>query len=122
LQAVISFGASLLGALLGRKKLSVTNVTRAGTAARGVGRSMKEAGDVAHAQENVKALQEQQAALETEFQAETDALASRIDPASEELETVVVKPKKTNITVRLVALTWAPHWQDAAGKLTMGWQ
>lgn len=121
-QTLLSFGATLIGALLGRKTLSAGNIAKATTAARGVGRSMKESSDVARAQENVHALEEQLAALESEFQAATAALADRIDPATEEFESITIKPKKTNITVNLVALTWAPYAQDPAGKLVSAWE
>jgi hypothetical protein len=40
-----------------------------------------------------------------------------VSPATETFDTVTVKPKKTNITVRLVALSWAPHWQDSEGNV-----
>ncbi len=42
LQTAVSVGAAVLGALFGRKTVSVGNLGRATTAARGVGRSMKE--------------------------------------------------------------------------------
>ncbi len=49
LQTAISFGATLLGAFMGRKAVSATTLGRATTAARGVGRTMKEAEDVKRA-------------------------------------------------------------------------
>ena len=75
---------------------------------------MKESEDVGRAQENVEALKQQLADLEAQIETEVADLAARIDPADRELEPLALKPKKTNITVRLVALTWAPHLQDAA--------
>ena len=47
LQAAVSIGATLVGALFGRKAISVGTLGRATTAARGMSRTMKEAGDVA---------------------------------------------------------------------------
>jgi hypothetical protein len=110
--AVISFGATVLGAILSRKKISVTNLGKATTAARGAGRAMKEASDVARAREDVAALQGQLADLEAKFQEELQALDTKIDPLSEELETVDIKPKKTDVKVGLVALAWAPYWRQ----------
>ena len=49
------------------------------------------------------------------------ALEAKTDPLTERLETVVVKPKKTNITLRLVALVWVPQWQNPQGKTTPAW-
>jgi hypothetical protein len=45
LQTAISFGATMLGAFLGRKKLSASNIGKATTTARGVGRSVKKSQD-----------------------------------------------------------------------------
>jgi hypothetical protein len=122
LQTAISFGATLLGAFMGRKTLSASNIGRATTAVRGVSRSMKESQDVARAGETVEALQQQLADLEAQFQSETQALESSIDPMTERFENITVKPKKTNISITLVALAWAPHWQDSSGRLTAAWE
>ena len=122
LQTAISFGATLLGAFMGRKTLSASNIGRATTAARGVSRSMKESQDVARAGETVEALNQQLTDLEAQFQSETQALESSINPMIEKLESITVKPKKTNISVALVALAWAPHWQDSGGQLTAAWE
>ena len=64
---------------------------------------MKETGDVSRAQDTVESLREQYAELEAEFTAESTQLAARIDPLTEPLETVTLRPKKTNITPKLVA-------------------
>ncbi|MGH9428104.1 MAG: ATP-binding protein, partial [Terriglobia bacterium] len=80
MQAAISVGASILGAFLGRKTISATNIGRATTAIRGAGRAIKESKDVVQAEENVSALQQQLADLEAQFKTETDALAAATDP------------------------------------------
>ncbi len=122
LQTAISFGATLLAAFLGRKAISATTLGKATTAARGVGRSIKEAHDVARAEENIEAIRKQLADLEMQFQKETDILLSKIDPLTEPLETIALRPSKTNIVVRLVALAWVPHWVDQDGRRTPAWQ
>jgi hypothetical protein len=122
MQAAISVGASILGAFLGRKTVSATNIGRATTAIRGAGRAIKESKDVGQAEENVSALQQQLADLEAQFKTETDVLVAATDPLNEKLETVSLKPTKANIAVKLVALAWTPHWQDAGGRLTSAWQ
>jgi hypothetical protein len=106
LQTAVSVGTALLGAFLGRKTLSMATLNRAATAARAAGRYRKEAGDVERAGETVEAVQKQIDDLNAAFKAHVDGLQSKVDPASEPLETVTVRPKKTNITVRLVALGW----------------
>lgn len=121
-QAAISVGASILGAFLGRKTISASNIGRATTAVRSAGRVMKESQDVGAAEENVAALQQQLADLEAQFKSESDALSAATDPLNEKLETISIKPTKANIAVKLVALVWTPHWRDAAGQLTQAWQ
>ena len=37
------------------------------------------------------------------------------------LETVIVRPKKSGVTVALVALVWAPHWRTRDGQTTAAW-
>ena len=120
-QAAISVGASILGAFLGRKTISASNIGRATTAIRSAGRVMKESQDVGAAEENVAALQQQLADLEAQFKSESDALAAATDPLNEKLETISIKPTKANIAVKLVALAWAPHWRDTKGTLTAAW-
>ena len=121
MQAAISVGASILGAFLGRKTISATNIGRATTAIRGAGRAIKESGDVGQAEENVSALQQQLADLEAQFKTETDSLAAATDPLNEKLETLSFKPTKANIAVRLVALAWAPHWRASGGATVPAW-
>jgi hypothetical protein len=122
LQTAISFGTTLLGAFLGRKAISTATIGRATTAARGVGRAMKEREDVGRATETVEALQQQLADLEAGFKVEAETLTAKIDPLTETLETVVVRPKKADVSVRFIALAWMPHWQDAQGKTTPAWK
>jgi hypothetical protein len=111
-----------LGAFLGRKTVSATTLGKAATAARGVGRSIKEANDVARAQENVEAIRRQLVDLEAQFEAEVNTLVAKIDPLTEPLETIALRPAKANIDVRLVALAWAPHWLDRDGRRTPAWR
>ena len=122
LQAAISVGATILGAFLGRKTISATTIGKATTAIRGAGRAIKESQDVGQAQENMNALQQQLAALEAQFKTETDELIASINPLTEKLETVSLKPTKTNIAVKLVALAWTPHWQDTKGVSSPAWR
>ena len=107
-QSVVSIGSSVLGALLGRKVLSSTNVGRASTVARGLGRAQKEAEDVKRAEANVQAYQGQLTELEAELQAEIAALEATGDASTDPLDALAVTPKKSQITVGQVALLWVP--------------
>jgi hypothetical protein len=112
-QTVISVGATILGAFLGRKTISRGTVGKATTAARGVGRSVKESEDVDRAEENVAAIKGQLDALEQQLQSEIAEIDADINKAADELETVPLKPKKSDITIRTVALAWSPYWKTA---------
>jgi hypothetical protein len=105
MQTAISFGATLVGALLGRRITSGT-IGRATTAARGVGRAQKEAQDVARAEETIAAIEEDRARLDQELRADADAIESQTGTATTTLERVVIKPKKASVRVKLVALVW----------------
>jgi hypothetical protein len=108
LQTAISVGATVLGALFGRKAISATTLGRATTAARTAGRTMKQAGDVGRAKETAEAVQQQIQDLDAQLQSELAAEQAAADPATEKLETVSLRPKKSDITVRRVALVWIP--------------
>ena len=121
-QTAISVGAAVLGAFLGRKAISATTIGRATTAARGAGRTAQQAGDIARAKETAGAIRQQIADLEGELQSEIDESVSASDPVTEKLEPITVRPKKTDVAVRLTALVWLPHWKDDTGNLTPAWE
>ncbi len=107
-QTMLSFGAAAIGALLGRKALSTGTLGRATTAARGVGRSMKEAEDVKRASENVDALREQLKQLDDQVAEETKQIAAAFD-APVEVERVPLTPKRGQVSVQFVTLGWDPR-------------
>ena len=122
MQTAISFGATLLSSFMGRKAVSISSLGRATTAVRGVGRTMKEAKDVDRAEETVEAVSQQLADLDAQFKAETEAVEKSSDPQTEQLETISLKPKKANISVKLLTLAWAPYWHDVQGQAVPAWE
>lgn len=120
-QTALSFGSTLLGAFTGRKIASASNINKAASALKGVGRSAQQQSDVARAKETVETYKKQLQDLTTEFEQEADNLAARIDSATESLEPVQIKPKKADIDVRLVALAWAPYRANPQGEPTPAW-
>ncbi len=121
-QTAISFGATVLSAFLGRKAISGTSMGKATTAIRGLSRSMKEKQDVDRATENVEALTEKLADLETEFKNEVEALGTRWNLEKEVFENVTIRPKKSDIKIGLVGLGWVPFWSDAQGSRIPAWE
>jgi hypothetical protein len=121
LQTALSVGATILGAFMGRKTISATTIGKASTALGKAGRTMKDMKDVGMAQDNVSVLQQQLADLEAQFRVETDSLTGS-DPQTEPLETVPLRPNKKDISVKLVALAWLPHWRDSTDNLLPAYQ
>lgn len=121
LQTVMSFGATILSAILGRKATSLSSMDRAATAARGAGRILKESKDVHRAEENVQELQRQLEELQSLIHEETRAVSAAIDPLNEELKPVAIRPRKSDIAISFVALAWTPYWQDSRGRFLAAW-
>lgn len=118
LQATISIGSTLLGALLGRKATSYRNIGRATTAMRGVGRAASQRGDITRAQEELNAQLQKLEQLEAEFKEAVKAFEVAFDPLALQLEEVQIRPKKSDIVQREFGLGWTP-WRitpDAASE------
>lgn len=118
LESAVSVGTSLLGAMFGRKKISVSNVTRAGTALKSVGRAAGERTDIKQAEETLADLQSQQAQLEQSFRDECGAIETKMSPTQIALESAEVAGRKTDVSIELLALVWAPYAVDSAGLAT----
>jgi hypothetical protein len=82
---------------------------------------MDEAGDVKRAEQTLEAVKQQRADLEAEFQSELDGLEGRSDPTTEQLEQVLIRPRKSDINVDALGLVWMPYWQEDSGALTGAW-
>ena len=108
LQTAVSIGATMLGALMGRRAATLSTLGRATTAARGIGRSVKESQDVAAARQRLDEANQEVAALEAELQKQVDAMGGGAAPASVSIETVEIKPKRGGVEVQIVALAWQP--------------
>ncbi len=102
----VSIGSAIFGALFGKSTRTAGNVGRAATAGRGASRALREAGDVDRAQATLATREHDLAQLDAAIQADVDALDTAMDPLKEPLDTVVLRPRKTNVTVRFVTLAW----------------
>ncbi len=116
-QAALNLGATLLGAFMGRKKLSAGTIGRASTTMRSGVRTAKEKADIAAAEENLDALRLQKEALEGEFAAEVQTLEGSADPTRQAVEPAPLKPRKADVRVRLVALVWFPCRNGPDGRV-----
>ncbi|MFL6576365.1 MAG: ATP-binding protein [Povalibacter sp.] len=108
METAINIGTSILGAFLGRKKISVTNASRIGTAARGAGRLGRDSEDVTRANEGLDVLKQRHEELEGEFNAESARVQAEYEPAAAVIDRVSIKPRKSDIEVTQIALVWMP--------------
>jgi hypothetical protein len=111
----LSVGASLLGALLGRKALSQSSVGRAASAAKSASRIGKERDDVARADESFEALQQRRRELQQQFEVDSAAIERVLESANVELRRVELSPRKADIAIGEIALVWTPWRRSEDG-------
>jgi len=116
----LSFGSTLLGAFTGRKSLSGT-ISKATTAARKAGRAHGRRRRCLTRQRHCRSVHSNSLIYRHNLKPSLLPLAEKVDPLTEALETVTIKPKKTDIIVQLVSLAWAPYWQDEQGNTSPAW-
>jgi hypothetical protein len=107
MSSALSVGGSLLGALFGGGRRGSV-FSKASTAARSVGRTARERTDVAHAEADLEAVQQQHAALEAGLAEEVAALESRLDASAIPIESAAIKVRKSDTEVADVTLVWRP--------------
>ena len=117
----IALGTAVLGAFLGRKRVTATSTRQVGTAARRAGRIGKQAGDVGRAREIVTSVKQQLEELSEEFDEEVANIESAMDAQSEELETIAIRAQSSDIRIELFGIAWAPYYQQSGGELTAAW-
>jgi hypothetical protein len=108
MEAGLSIGASILGALFGNKLASRSNVASAASAMRGVGRASKEKSDIAKAEEDREAVHAQLAKLEVELKERLAQVQGEYDATHGAVEKVSVAPRKADILVESLCLCWEP--------------
>ncbi len=107
-QTAISIGATVVGALFGRKLGSLGNLGRATTAMRGAGRAARERGDIGRAKERVGTLRQRMNDLEEKFETDLDKLESKSDVGNLEVKELRVACRKTDLEIQPLMLVWTP--------------
>ncbi|MDZ4780684.1 MAG: ATP-binding protein [Planctomycetia bacterium] len=120
--AAVSFGASIVGAILGRKKVSRTNVGRAASSARAASRAAKQQGDVGRAATELNELRDQLLELDAKYQGELDAARTAVLLEALTIVPLLIQPRKSEITVSRLVLAWTPWYADNAGNQTPAYQ
>jgi hypothetical protein len=104
-QTILSVGVAAIGALFGSRSATLGRAT---TAARGMGRAAREAGDVRRAKETAEAARQQLESYDADLVARTQEIAAKYD-APVEIERVPLTPKRGQVAVQFVALGWLPR-------------
>jgi hypothetical protein len=107
MQTAISFGASVLGAILGRKS-SRSGLGGVTSAARGVDRYSRQTGDVRRAEQKLMAHRDELLAFEAELEADVERLRTEWDPLTESLSSIELRPRRTDISITHFGLGWVP--------------
>ena len=121
LDTAVSIGTAILGAVLGRKRISSTSANRVGTAIKSAGGARKESADVARAEQTAEKVRDDLEALNRQLEEELDALDTAFDAQAEELEEIIVRAKATDVHVPVLALAWMPYAPDSKGRLRPSW-
>jgi len=107
-QTAISMGATVLGALFGRKVGSVGTVGRATTSMRGMGRAAREKADIERARRDAEVVRENLMAVETEFREKLEQLKEEFQPEMFDLKELHIRPRKGDISTIPLVLVWTP--------------
>jgi hypothetical protein len=116
LDTAITFGTAILGAFLGRKRVTSGTATGVGSAIKKARKASKQAGDIARAKEIMDRIQTDVDDLNKAFEADVEQLESTFDASSTELEELPVRARAMDIKVHVVGLAWVPFHRDAAGQ------
>lgn len=104
--SIISFGVAVVGAFFGRKTFSATNIGKAATGIRSVGRVAKEKSDVRRMEQEVSDIQEELEEFAAQVELEIDDLAASFSADNYEMETFAIKPRRADIFDVRMALVW----------------
>src|SRR5262249_10454418 len=115
--ATIAVGTSVLGAILGRKKISKTNVGRATSAAKAANRAAQQQSEVGQALGALDSLRRKHDELFAEFQEKIESMAAALRPEALVLDALPIRPKKADINVEKVALAWMPYHVSGDGRV-----
>ena len=102
----MSVGVAVLGAFLGKKKVSTTSLGRAGTALRRAGRVGKEKGDIARAERDLEAKVEKLHGIQAELEEKLNDIADKYSADEFELDTIEISPRKSDLSIEDINWLW----------------
>lgn len=103
LETIMSFVSTILGALVGRSRISKGTISQAGTSIRRAGRIQKEQSEATAAEGSVEKIQEDIQQLQDQIDQEMAVASGPL-----EIQKVKIPPRKSDIIVETVGLAWIP--------------
>jgi hypothetical protein len=104
--SLISFGVAAVGAFFGRKVLSASNIGKAATGVRSVGRVAKEKADVTRVEKLVAELQQECDDFSVEIEERINELAETFSVDNYKIEDFSIKPRRSDIFDVRMMLLW----------------
>jgi hypothetical protein len=121
-QTAISFGATILGAFLGRKAVSATSARGVGAGMRSASRISKEKMDVVRAQERLEAIRSQIQELESRLQEDIGRMEMELDPMAGTIEKICIAPKQSDVLLKAFGFVWIPFREKTKGGFAPDWE
>ncbi len=118
-ESIITIGAGLIGALFSRNKISATNIGRAATAARSLGRTSQKQSQVEEAAAQRAKHEERLEDVHGELALALERIEAEWD--SPRVESSRIPPRKTDVSVEAPVLAWLPAWVAGGGIETKAW-
>ncbi|MBS9781659.1 MAG: DUF87 domain-containing protein [Gammaproteobacteria bacterium] len=108
MNAIIGAGTAIFSAFFSRKKVSVTNARRLGSAISKAKGALNERNDIGFAKQQVESIQADIDNLSAQFEKEQQAISQRFEVGNAELEKVQLYPKSTGVQVIAFGIAWQP--------------
>ncbi len=108
MNAIIGAGTAIFSAFFSRKKVSVTNARRLGSAISKAKGALNERNDIGFAKQQVESIQTDIDNLSAQFEKEQQAISQRFEIGNAELEQVQLYPKATGVQVIAFGIAWQP--------------
>lgn len=115
MEAAVSTGTAILGALFGRKSVNATSISRVGTAVKSTSRALKSGQGITQAQETLESIETQLEELQLELEQQVEKISNDYDMLQENLEELEIGASSGDITVHLVCLAWVPYKKGEDG-------
>lgn len=106
-QTILSFGMAILGLFFG-KKITQKTISQTGSSLRRAGQITKDSQETSQQEASVLSYQQQIQEIERQMNGEIAALASHLDAENLVIETIRIRPRKSDTSVEKVALVWWP--------------